>query len=205
MPDDKLGVKQRAVLFVLMAEARELSNTELDELCGLRLDGKERLRLNDLGLVDSSRAGGRSPYVHELTDRGWQWCEDELSAGRPAGEKSSLAKAFYVVLAGLRRYLAHTEIGIGDVFHLETVEDRVRATYRRLAKEPGDYVSLTDLRRGLDGSPRADVDEALLALNRKRQVILVADDAQEELTQADRDAALRIGNQDNHLLAIEPA
>ncbi|HEX2134081.1 MAG TPA: hypothetical protein VHH15_21270 [Actinophytocola sp.] len=202
MPDDKLGAKQRAVMFVLMAEARALSNPEMDDLCGLRLDGKERVRLNEMGLVDSTKQG--RAFVHELTERGGQWCHDELTAGRPRGENASLVKAFYVVLANLRPYLDHAEVGLADLFHVESVEDRVRAAYDRLAGEPGDYVRLTELRRGLNGMPRDEVDDVLRELNRTRRAVLVSEDAQESLTQADRDAALRIGNQENHLIAIEP-
>ena len=77
-PED-LSVKERAVLFALMGEAREISNPELEERAGFRLDGKERRRLNNLKLVDSRMV--RRAYVHELTDAGWHWCATELSVG----------------------------------------------------------------------------------------------------------------------------
>lgn len=205
MPDEKLGVKARAIMLVLMAEGRELSNTEMDELHGLRLDGQDRRRLNDLGLVDSTRLG--RAYVHKLTARGLRWCADELTAGRPtAPRQESFGKALYAVLAGIHRHLDHTGTELTASFFRPagatadgSLEGHIRSTYLKLAKEPGDYVSLTDLRRDL----RAEVDQVLLDLNRGRQVILVPDDDQEALTEEDRTAALRIGSQDNHLLAIE--
>ena len=55
MQADDLSVKERAVLFALMGEAREVSNAELAERAGFRLDGKERRKLNDLKLVDSRK------------------------------------------------------------------------------------------------------------------------------------------------------
>lgn len=215
MPDVKLGVKQRAVMLVLMAEGRELSNTEMDELHGLRLDGKPRLQLNELGLVISDRANNQAPFVHELTDKGWRWCADELQAGRPRmSREESLGKALYAVLSGVGRYLDHTEKGLADVFHIapispessksaELLETRIRATYKKLARRPGDYVSLTDLRRGLNSVARAEMDEALRQLNRTRGVTLAPEEDQKLLTDQDRDAALRIGIQDVHLLAVE--
>ena len=206
MPDDKLSAKQRAVMLVLMAESRPLSNPEMDELCELRLDGRERVRLNDLGLVESTKVG--RAFVHELTERGGQWCHDELTEGRPRGENASLVKAFYVFLARLRPYLDHAEVGLADLFHVEapaSLADRIRTTYHQLAREPGDYVRLVELRKGLNGFSRDEVDDVLRDLNRTRQVILVSDDVLESMPQEERDAALRIGNQDNHLLAIEPA
>lgn len=204
MPE-KLGNAQRAVMLALLGAARELSNPELHRLHGLRLDGKDRVALNERGLVDSRKVG-RS-FVHDLTDRGWRWCADELTADRPP-RAGYLGNALYAVLAGLSRHLDRAELGLADLFHPEVadpLQDRIRAAYRGLAKDPGDYVSLTDLRRGLDGATRAEVDEALLALNRDPSVIIAPNDDQESMSTQDRAAALRIGGQDNHLLSIGPA
>lgn len=204
MPLEKLVVRQRAVMFVLMAEARELDNRELDERFGLRLDGGERVRLNELGYVNSTRAGGNRPFLHELTDRGWRWCAEELTASGPA-PRDSLGKAFHVVLAGLGRYLERSQLGLADLFHAPPgLAERVRAAYRLLADAPGDYVSLTDLRRCLVGASRSEVDDALRALNRAPDVVLAPREDQGSLTRPDRTAALRVGTQDVHLLAIEP-
>ncbi|MPZ82949.1 MAG: hypothetical protein GEV28_22145 [Actinophytocola sp.] len=192
-------------MLALLGEARELSNPELYRLHGLRLDGKERRYLNDLGLVESRKVG-RS-FVHELTDRGWRWCADELTAGRPP-RAGSLGNALYAVLAGLSRHLERAERGLADLFHPEeagTLDDRIRAAYDELAKEPGDWISLTALRRDLNGASRTKVDEALRRLNQDPKVNLAPDDDQRSLTQADRDAALRIGGENNHLLSIGPA
>ncbi|WP_198943093.1 hypothetical protein [Actinophytocola xanthii] len=191
-------------MFVLMAEAHELDNRELDERFGLRLDGAERVRLNQLGLVESTRGGGNRPFVHELTDRGWRWCADELRSARPV-PRDSLGKAFHAVLAALGRYLERSQLALADVFHAhDGLTDHIRATYRALTEAPGDYVSLTDLRRRLDGTPRAEVDDAFRRLNRAPDVVLAPQEDQALLTERDRAAALRVGTQDVHLLAIEP-
>lgn len=206
MPDKKLGVKQRAVMLVLMAEGRELSNTEMDKLHGLRLDSSDRRGLNDLDLVTSSRTGNAA-FVHDLTEAGWRWCADELTAGRPkTSRQESLGKALYAVLAGVGRYLDHVEKGLADVFHIvaaESVEDRIRATYRELAERPGDYVNLTDLRQGLNSVARSVVDEALLRLNMETGITLAPNEDQRLLTEEESAAALRVGTQDVHQLAIE--
>jgi hypothetical protein len=207
MPDEKLGVKQRAVMITLMGEGRPLSNTEMAEAHGLVLDGRDRRRLNELGYVESTRDGGRAPFVHELTDAGWQWCRTELTAGRPrSSREESLGKALYAVLSGLARYLDHVGKGPADVFHVvpaEPLEDRIRAVYHDLAAEPGDNVSLAEVRRHLDGVPRAEVDAALLRLNLARDVTLAPQEDNRLLTGPDRDAALDLGTQPMHLLAIE--
>ena len=207
MPDEKLGVKQRAVMLVLMAEGGKQSNSEMDEHHGLRLTGKPREQLKELGYVESARSSGNAPFVHELTDRGWRWCADELTAGRPrAPREESLGKALYAVLTGLGRYLEHAEAGLADVFHIEPpapLVDRIRASYEKLAERPGDYVNLTDLRGEFNGSSRTEMDEALRQLNAAKGVILAPQEDQGLLTAQDRDAALRVGIQDVHLLAIE--
>ncbi|WP_024806445.1 hypothetical protein [Nocardia sp. BMG51109] len=214
MPDEKLSVRQRAVMLILMAEGGGLSNTEMDERHGLRLDGTPRIRLNDLGLVSSVRTNGRAPYTHELTDRGWHWCTDELQAGRPrTSREESLGKALYAVLASIGHYLDHVEKGLADVFSIGpasvepdsaiSLENHIRAAYRTLVQRPGDYVNLTDLRRKLNGFPRAEVDEALHRLNQVGGVTLAPQEDQKVLTAKDRAGALRIGIQDVHLLAIE--
>src|ERR1700678_2605716 len=100
---DELSARERAVLFALLAEARKLSNTELQALIGIRLDGKERRKLNDLKLVESEKPG--RAFTHELSDAGWRWCADELIAGR-AGRGTSLERSHYLVFGVFARYLS---------------------------------------------------------------------------------------------------
>src|SRR5260221_12332120 len=113
MQPEDLSVKERAVLFALMGEAREVSNPELAEHAGFRLDGKERRKLNDLKLVASQKTG--RTFTHELTDAGWRWCGTQLSAGLP-GKASSSEGALYAVLGGLARYLDYTDQSLADLF-----------------------------------------------------------------------------------------
>ncbi len=74
MQHDELSARERAALFALLSEARKLSNAELKALIGIRLDGKERRKLNELKLVESEKAG--RAFAHELSDAGWRWCTD---------------------------------------------------------------------------------------------------------------------------------
>ena len=102
MPSAELSAKERAVMFALLAEARKISNLELEERAGFRLDGKERRKLNDLKLVQSDKPG--RAYEHELSDAGWRWCAQELAA--PPGERaSSLERAHYKVFGLFARHL----------------------------------------------------------------------------------------------------
>jgi hypothetical protein len=208
MQGEDLSVKERAVLFALMGEAREVSNSELAERAGFRLDGKERRRLNDRKLVDSRKVG--RTYAHELTDAGWDWCATHLSEGSQ-GKASSMEGALYVILGGLARYLEYSEQSLADVFQQRGPEapekpgditEVIRAAYLRLASEPGKFVKLRELRAELSDVPRSDLDSSLREMYRAQQVNLVPQSNQQALMQADRESALRIGGEAKHMISI---
>ncbi len=64
-------------------------------------------------------------------------------------------------------------------------------------------VSLADLRDKLAGVPAAAVDAALKQLVRQPDVVLIPETDQSSLNPRDRQAAVRIGGEYKHLLAIE--
>src|SRR3984957_16454638 len=113
---DDLTVRQRAVLFALLGEARQVANPELEQLIGVRLDGAERRDLNDRRLVESTRAG--RAFAHELSDAGWRWCAQELAAA-PVGRGSSLERAHYRVFAVFARYLDAAGLSLADIVRPE--------------------------------------------------------------------------------------
>ncbi|MGC4770586.1 hypothetical protein ACLQ25_16625 [Micromonospora sp. DT44] len=83
------------------------------------------------------------------------------------------------------------------------VEDLIRAAYLRLAEKPGALVSLARLRGGLRDLTRDDLDRVLRAMDRRREIQLEPDPNRKVLTQATRDAAVVIGGEDKHLIAID--
>ena len=205
---DRLENPHVSALFVLMGLSRAASNTELHETAGIRIDGRVRRDLNDQQLVTSTRASGRAPFVHELTDEGWRRCADLLTVELD-GRAGSLGKALHVVLAGLDRYLHRTNLRLADVFQPaagtghDGLEPRIRAAYATLAKDSYDWVRLADLRDLLDGASRADVDNVFVEMSRNRRAQFSATENPKALSDADRVAAVRIGTRDNHLIAIE--
>ncbi|UVS78436.1 hypothetical protein [Actinokineospora sp. UTMC 2448] len=203
---ERLGHKHIASILALMVLGREVANPELRDIVGFPLVGEERRTLNDLQLV-TSRKSGRA-YAHELTDRGWAWCAEELDAPPPP-QPRSLGVALYLVLGALGRYLRREKLALSDVFTHdvdltpEEIEIRVRAAYRKLAAAPRDWVRLVDLRSELDGAPRTAVDDVLKELSRTRQAHLVPEANRKALGPVDHEAALRVGGEDNHMIAIE--
>lgn len=114
----EFSARERAVLFVLLAEGRSLANPELAERIGFRLQGARRRRLNELGLVTSSRLG--RAYAHELTEAGWRWCTSELAAGaagRGADTRggTGIERALYAVIGGIGRSLETSGLNLADI------------------------------------------------------------------------------------------
>ena len=224
MSRDDLTVRQRAVLFALLGEARQVANPELEQLIGVRLDGAERRDLNDRRLVESTRAG--RAFAHELSDAGWRWCAQELATA-PAGRGSSLERAHYRVFAVFARYLDAAGLSLADIVRPEAEPEAetetetarleaeaaeadltacIEAGYRSLAVGSGEFVSLRELRlrlTELTGRPRPDVDTALAALFTAQRINLIPQSNQRALSDADREAALRIGGESKHLISIE--
>jgi hypothetical protein len=215
---DELSARERAVLFALLSGGRKLSNAELEALIGIRLEGKERRKLNELKLVESEKPG-RS-FVHELSDAGWRWCADELTAG-PAGRPTSLERAHYLMFGVFERYMTAARLSLADVVNLDlkarpagrhkrrdTAEGdgdltmRVAAAYQALAASPGEFVKLCDLRERLADIPRSALDAVLGAMFTARRVDLIPQYDKQALTSADRESAVRIGGEHKHLLAI---
>jgi hypothetical protein len=120
------------VLFTLLSQARKLSNPELEALIGIRLEGRERRKLNDLKLVESEKPG-RS-FVHELSDAGWQWCADEL-AGGPFGRASSLERAQYLLLRVFDRYMNAARLSLAE---LASFDLKARPTGRHKRTDAAD-------------------------------------------------------------------
>jgi len=211
-PEELTGTEQ-AVLLVLMAEARPIANPELSTL-GPELKKNYRDRLEEHGLIVVTKPD-RS-LVLELTDKGARTCARLIGADTP-DRPSGQGKALYTLLRALRRYFDREDLAPGDVFlpldaHPpegdpdplgDDIEARVRAAYVRLAARAGGWVDLVRLRAELPDVSKRDLDDALTRMYRSPGVSLIPEENQKTLTAEDRAAAVEIGDQDKHLIAIE--
>lgn len=208
MADNDLSPSQRRALLALMALNGEVSNPELDKLAGFRLTGKDRLALTKQKLVDGRKVG--QAYAHELTDAGFDWCVRELAARPP--ERSAVSGTLYAVLGLMHRFLRNQPMDLVEFCQVagsavqppSDLGTQVRMVYRRLAR-PGHSVRLARLRRQLPTVSRAELDQALRGMHGRDGVHLQPESNQNALTQEDRDAAVRIGGEDSHLIVIEEA
>ncbi|AZG48382.1 MarR family transcriptional regulator [Gordonia insulae] len=219
MDHPQLTPSESAVLFVLMAEAREVRNPDLAALAP-DLKKPSRDKLNRLGLIES-RKGSRNAFSHSLTDRGWAWCARELSAAPPPKSLPPI-RALYAVMAGVGRYLAASDLRLHEVFGVAgggsaaeaepsaepsadavPLDQRIRATYHAVTSGPGRWVGVLALRQALAGIDRSELDAVLVALQREPGVSLIPQEDQMLLTDDERQASVRVGTQDCHLFAIE--
>ncbi|SCE73077.1 hypothetical protein GA0070216_101625 [Micromonospora matsumotoense] len=213
MPGDDLTPSEAAILFVLMAEAREVPNAELRKRYGVDVRKSYRDKLNRLGFVDSRREG--NTFLHQLADKGWVRVQEDLNFQSSQGR--ILGGALTALQVNLRdRVMGRSDYRtFGEMFALtdvragtaqpgqqRTLDLRIRQAYAALAAEPGAWVSLTRLRPFFGDVDTADLDEALRELEREPDVDIVPESNQKVLTPADVAAALRLGGQDKHLLAI---
>ena len=201
------GIPERAAMIALMALNRETLNSELKGRYRLELRKSAREKLNLDGLVQSRSVKGKG-FAHELTDAGWAWAVAELDEPVPA-RAGSAGGALYALLNGLKVALDARGMVIQDLFApaapgpAGSLRDRIREAYHSLASRPRDWVELRDLRAQFGDWPRREVDLELTRMFRAKDVNLTLHEDRGRLTQADRDAALRLGVDDMHLISME--
>ena len=200
------GIPERAVMIALMALNKETPNAELKRRYGLDVRKPTREKLNREGLLQSRKLGARG-FAHELTDAGWAWVVAELDEKVPH-RAGSAGGALYALLNGLKVALDARGMVIQELFEpppprTGSLQDRIRQAYRSLASQPLDWVELRDLRTQLGDCSRREVDLELTRMFRERDVNLTLHEDRGRLTQADRDAALRLGVDDMHLISME--
>ncbi|KOX14902.1 hypothetical protein ADK66_02335 [Micromonospora sp. NRRL B-16802] len=221
MPEKELTLVDRCILITLMIKATPLPQTYFTNVAGIGLKADHRRRLMSLKLIEVTE----KPITLALTDEGWNRAAEELGAEPPKGAGTP-GGTLYVALDFLRRLIDHSGARADDLFRMKINASDVvtaptppassdaptsqqadpvvlvREAYQKLASAPGDYVMLADLRSALTDLSRAEVDAALVELNRERNVHLVPESNQKVLRTEERAAAVSIGNQDKHLIAI---
>lgn len=211
MPSDNLNASEGAILLILLAENREIANVELKERFKVDLSGSDN-KLKKLGYVASRKEGRR--LMLSLTDAGWARCGQPMTfdSARPF----ALGIALTMVLDAVHRDLEHTgrslammlapeqgSIGVtdGGVARADLLE-QIRVTYKQFAAEPGDWVNIADIRETLSSVGRDEMDAALRELEQQRDVNVVPQANEKALSERTRRAAVIIGRQHKHFIAI---
>ncbi len=212
----KLKPIQLAALVILMAEAREVTNKELEEMAGFSLVGKDRAPLEKHGYVECRKVG--RVLAFQLTDRGWAFSKQLHAAGDMKVERSRVGRSIFVLLKGLSRSLDRLRVSHAEFFKQSpdvelaepaadavNIEEQIRSAYSDIPKAPDGWVGLADLRERLVGLDRTALDDTLRAMARTDGVRIIPVANTKSLQERDRAAALRIGEEDNHALWIGAA
>jgi hypothetical protein len=198
-----LGNPEKAALIALMLVGEEVSTPDLRKRHGIDLRKETREKLNDEKLI-TSHIDAR-PHTHRITDAGVTKCEEVLVSMELPPRAPVLLSVIFDVLRPFVRYFQQHDIRLTDVLHTTEIdlESLIRKEYHELSVKPQDWVRLAKLRPRLNGADKDEVDRVLLAMTRTGLVHLAPDSNNKTLTDADRTAAIRIGKEDKHLVAIE--
>lgn len=197
-----------AFLILLKIEGREIDNKELAELHGVRLIGGNVARLNGAGYVISETK--RRPYRHTLDPKGAKVLDLPLALAEDGAEakenkRNEKEQQLWAALSALHNHHLCTGNGAPvpvPVHDGRRLDERIRSAYADLAAEPGAWVSLSRLRPLFGDVSKAELDKALGNLLNAPDVNLEPEPNQKTLKPEERRAAVRIGGEDRHLLAI---
>jgi hypothetical protein len=207
---DDLTPTESAILIVLLSENRPIRNPELKERFGFELKKPSREKLNGFDYVNTTMEG--RVMVHRLGDAAWDRLREPLNfdGARPRAFGAALGS----LLAAVRRDLERNDRSLAMAFAPEQAEpaprppigmdltDRIREAYAAAASTPQAWVSIADIRRKLGDVDRETMDAALRRLEQAPDVNIVPESNQKALSDEDRRAAVTIGDQRKHFLAI---
>jgi hypothetical protein len=190
----------RAALLQLWLEDRVIPNVELTKQYKIELSKDDRNALNGDGLLESSKEGRR--LLHRITDKGIAWCTSDLMEGDAPSRIGPLARVHASVLRRVVRFVYERGF-LAEAIRAGDLESLIRQVYLDLGDGYQDWVRLAKVRPRLDGADRGEVDETLLKMVKDGDTHLVAGANRKVLTDDDHAAAIRIGGEDKHLMAIE--
>ncbi|WP_328448576.1 hypothetical protein [Amycolatopsis sp. NBC_00438] len=200
---EKYGSPERATLLVLVMNGGELPNADLRKDHGVDLSPAGRTKLNKAGLLETRKEGRR--LVHKITRAGEDWCDQALADIETPPRSNPLVR---ICFAALRLYAGQNNLRLRDLVGStlkpeESLEDVILRVYQELSGKPQDWVRLATLRPKLNGAEKNEVDQTLIGMMKQGFVHLSPDSDRQGLTDADHAAAIRIGKEDKHLVAIE--
>ncbi len=179
-----------------------MTNGELKKVGGVEIVRQDREFLAAHKLIDFEQ---HRSYHYRLTQTGARWIDESFARGLPPARAGAAAGTLYMVWKALchslERSLRQTSV---SSFLNPSAEQQVRDVYTWYAGQTGRTVSLRAIREGLPELGREELDQVLDTMSLHPDVSLLPEPNRKALSQADREAAVLIGGQDRHGLAIEP-
>jgi hypothetical protein len=204
--EQRQAEKQTLVLWALLANGGEGFAKELKPV----VDKGEREGLLKAGLIAVEKRR-RGAYWLSVTDRGWRWAEDHLSDKLP---DRSYAGTFILAawLKHLQTFMHVSNTPLADILVPRKItittnhgdlREHIRTAY--LAVTGGMFnkrALLADVRKHLTNVDRATLDNTLKLMQRDGDASLMQLDNRADITPADEEGAIRIGEEARHILWI---
>ncbi len=212
---------QRLVLWRLVVSGGMAWQEDLP----LKLNPNDRNKLVQVDLIEiikeKSPETGRQATKLVMTDRGWNWCSENMSGD--FGKSPAGGVTLGLLLERLNKFLDEHQFSLAEVFWESPppIEEPVpedsaasvhgdaglagqieRAYYQISGGQANVRVLLADLRPHLNGS-REEQDAALARMEREGILTLYSRNNPREITDADRAAAYRTqAGTENHLIYL---
>jgi hypothetical protein len=215
------GIPERCALIILAAAGGQLMNRDLKAQHGLDLKKPARERLVRDGLLATPMI--KRSYILRLTDAGWAFVS-AMTDPTPPPRSGSAGGAAFALIASLNQALQARGEDLRGVLAAKPITlppaepaqeaparpvgatdlpTRIRQAYHAHARRPREWVPLRVMRRALPDVPRAAFDQAIRTMRDRRALQLTLEEDPSRLTQADRDAAIRIGPDPMHYVSID--
>lgn len=220
---NELDSQQRMLLWLLLVQPDH--GMFLNET-GIKFSPvSRRASLVSWGFIEEAKAKkpgskARAATYLRLLDKGWEWCQDHMTEPLPAMNTTR------PVLQGLLRILSDffdqqdSCCSLGDLVNQSktaeskpvvtpasfviapSLKDRVRETCRAITEgAEGVRIRLADVRGRLTDVAPEELNSILLQMEREGAISLYRLDNPEEITEADKAAALvTVGGTENHIL-----
>jgi hypothetical protein len=215
------NANQTLLLWRIVASG-EVAGEILQKELGVAVKAADRQQLVGLGLLEVQKAKGGSLKL-TVTDRGWGWVQENLGAELPKKASAKIAPLLQRWLALLHGYLKSQRGSIADLFQAagrtaaremvseiesngahHSLHDRVRKEYLALTRgEIKTRCLLRNLRERLPDVPRANVDMTIANMVTSGEAVLFRLDNRLEITQADIQAAIQAGGEQQHILWLD--
>lgn len=174
-----------------------------------KVEPAPRNSLIEQGLIVLDKSS--KPYVYELTDAGWLATRKLLAEPSPKKVSSRTARILWAIMGDFSAHMDRTGAELADLYpppapapqDERDPQAAVHRAYRELVGATADWLPLRRLREHLADLDREQVDRALAGLLDSHAVRLIPETNQKMLTPADHDAAIWLGGQYRHLIAIE--
>lgn len=171
-----------------------------------------------MGLLAESPAGRTKKL--SLTDAGWHYLSTHMTDSVKTMSAAASSDVLQGVLAAMHRHMREAEVSLAEMFSPETktdssaeapagqepVLDAVSELWSRLVRswsrlqEADDGIRLEKLRPAFVDVARERLDEALLEWQKQGKIVIYPYDDGERVTPEVREAALKAGGRDLHII-----